>query len=56
MKNNIKRRVYHINIGTIIPRWEFSPNPREEGLLKLLKYIKWENVPYEEYIKIRKNK
>lgn len=23
--------------------WEYSPEPRLEGLLKQLKYIKWEN-------------
>ena len=33
-----------INAGTIEKSWEYSQNPREEGLLKQLKYIKWENV------------
>ena len=33
-----------INAGKIEPRWEYSPDPRLEGLLKQVKYIKWKNV------------
>jgi len=27
-----------------VHNWEYSPEPRLEGLLQQLKYIKWENI------------
>lgn len=33
-----------INAGKIERNWEYSNEPRLEGLLKQLKYIKWKNV------------
>ena len=39
---------HEIDLGVIDRTWEFSKNPREEGLLKLLKYVKWNTVEGEE--------
>lgn len=33
-----------INVGTIERTWEYSPEPRLEGLLQASKYLKWKNV------------
>ena len=33
-----------INGGIIERNWEYSPEPRLEGLLKASKYLKWKNV------------
>lgn len=41
-KNNKNKHV--INAGKIEKNYEYSQEPRLEGLLKQLKYIKWENV------------
>lgn len=33
-----------INAGKIERNWEYSPEPRLEGLLKASKFLKWKNV------------
>ena len=40
MKENKKT----INGGAIERTWEYSPEPRLEGLLQASKYLKWKNV------------
>lgn len=40
--SNKKTKV--IDAGTIDRAWEFSQEPRLEGMLKMLKYIKWTNI------------
>lgn len=35
---------HKINAGKIERTWQYSNEPRLEGLLKQLKYIKWKNV------------
>ena len=33
-----------VNGGVIERTWEYSPEPRLEGLLQASKYLKWKNV------------
>lgn len=33
-----------INGGVIERTWEYSPEPRLEGLLQACKYLKWRNI------------
>lgn len=42
MKENNKRKT--INGGAIERTWEYSPEPRLEGLLQASKFLKWKNV------------
>ena len=37
-----KRKV--INAGVVDRGWEYSPEPRLEGLLQASKYLKWKNI------------
>ena len=45
-KENVEKesRTNLIDLGVVEIRWEYSSEPRLEGLLKQLKYIKWKNV------------
>lgn len=33
-----------INAGVVDRGWEYSPEPRLEGLLQASKYLKWTNI------------
>jgi hypothetical protein len=39
-----KKKTITIDIGKVDKRWEYSSNPRLEGLLKMVKYINWTNI------------
>lgn len=62
MENKKNKKVIKIDIGIVDRPWYYSSNPRIEGLLKLLPYIKWTNITEEEYhnykilLQIDKNK
>lgn len=40
----LEKKPIKIDAGTVSRNWEYSPEPRLEGLLKQLKYIKWKNI------------
>jgi hypothetical protein len=44
MNDSKVKKTHYIDIGQINRNWEYSKDPRLEGLLKQLKYIKWTNV------------
>ena len=41
MRNKSKKT---IDCGVIDRKWEYSSEPRLEGLLKASKYLKWKNI------------
>ena len=45
-----------INAGVVDRGWEYSPEPRLEGLLQASKFLKWKNVEsFDETNKEKKN-
>lgn len=43
-KKNKEKKNKVINAGVIERTWEYSSEPRLEGLLQACKYLKWKNL------------
>ena len=54
MKENNNRKT--INGGVIERNWEYSSEPRLEGLLQASKFLKWRNVKSFDELKEKENK